>query len=340
MTALVPRPDAQVVSVAGVPVVARAPAGSGWTEVWGIDPWQSPFAAWAGRLHLWVGALGSHAPPLVSADAVADALPANPSLDPWAHGVVGVALLVYLAALYLIGRRRAPVAGVVASLVVVGLALAGSARLAASVRARSTTLAEVTFLEQAPGTAIARAVTIGVVAVPYGGRYRLRAPRDDVISPVAASGNLRAEVTDNGTVLEGTLPAGAGARAFQAIGTARMSVRADLQGDSRLLLDLGAERVRRAEFHWNGRWYWLGDLPPGASAHTLDPGRWQPTAGSDGGGQDRAWLFRGQGADAIIGPTTPVLVGEIQHTAPLFVLADGGALGQRSTILLLPVERR
>ena len=39
-------------------------------------------------------------------------------------------------------------------------------------------------------------------------------------------------------------------------------------------------------------------------------------------------------------PTTPVLVGEIPHTVPVFDLADGGTVDQRPSILLLPVAGR
>ena len=341
VSALDPHAGATVTRAGGTAVIAGARAGAGWVQLWGFDPRLPAFAEWPGRVRLWTAALGEPTASQVEIDAVAEQVPAGPSLDPFVHAEVAGAVVVYLAALYLIGRRRALRAGVLASLAVVAVALIVFWRLAVDVRARSTSVADVTFVEQASGMAVARALTVGAVAVPYGGRYRVWVSGGSVVAPVTASGDLRAEVTDRGTVLEGTLTAGTGPRAFAAIGAVSRSARAELAQQGRILkVDLGGERAHRAELHWGDRWYWIGDIPSGGSTVNLDPDRWVRSTGTDSDTHDRSWIFLGPNGGVIMEATTPVLIGEIEHTVPVFRLEDGGTLGQHSAILLLSVERR
>ncbi|HYM69168.1 MAG TPA: hypothetical protein VEZ44_06195, partial [bacterium] len=290
VSALDPRAGATVTRAGGVAVIAGAHAGAGWVQLWGFDPRLPAFAEWPGRVRLWTAALGEPAASQVQIDAVAEQVPAGPSLDPFVHAEVAGAVLAYLAMLYLIGRRRARRAGVLASLAVVAVALVVFWRLAVAVRARSTSVVDVTFLEQASGTAVARALTVGAVAVPYGGRYRVQVSGGSVVAPVTASGDLRAEVTDRGTVLEGTLTAGAGPRAFAAIGAVSRAARAELEQQGRTLrVELGGQRAHRAELHWGDRWYWIGDIPSGGSTFDLNPDRWVRSTGTDSDGHDRSW---------------------------------------------------
>ncbi|HLJ62317.1 MAG TPA: hypothetical protein VKZ50_21560 [bacterium] len=336
-----PRIGATMTRAGGTVVIAGARAGAGWVELWGFDPRLPAFAEWPGRVRLWTAALGEPAPSQVQIDAVAEQLPAGPSLDPLVHAEVAGAVFVYLAALYLIGRRRALRARALASLAVVAVALVVFWRLAMDVRERSTSVVDVTFVEQASGTDVARALTVGAVAVPYGGRYRVRVSGGNVVAPVTASGDLRAEVTDQRTVLEGTLTAGTGPRTFAALGTVSRTARAELAQHGRTLrVDLGGERAHRVELHWGDRWYWIGDIPSGGSTFDLDPDRWVRSTAADSDSHDRSWIFLGPNGGVIMGATTPVLVGEIEHTVPVFRLEDGGTLGQHSAILLLSVERR
>ena len=341
VTALAPRPGASVVRLGGVPVIADAAMGLGWSEEWGVDPWQVPLDGWAGRQARWVAALGPPPRPLVDVEGVAEVLPVGTPIGPGVHALVGGAIVAYLGVLYLIARRRAPRAGTLASLGVVAIALVVFWLLAGDVRGRSTSVAEVTFLEPAPGTGIARALTVSVVSVPYGGPYRARAGPHDVVGPAEASGDLRATLTDAGTVLQGTLPAGAETRAFQSLAVAQLGGRAEMSADGRTLtVDAGAEHVGRAELRWGHRTYWLGDLGPGISTHTIDPARWALLTEIDSNTTVRAWIFQASRGDAIMDPTTPVLVGEISHTVPVFDLADGGTMDVRPAILLLPVAGR
>jgi hypothetical protein len=76
------------------------------------------------------------------------------------------------------------------------------------------------------------------------------------------------------------------------------------------------------------------------SVHELDPARWHTVGVPDDDGHERLWIFQGPNADAIMDVTVPLLVGEIRPTAPAFVMDNGGTLGRRFTILLLPLERR
>jgi len=341
VTTLAPRPGAAAVRVGGIPVIARANIGSGWSEEWGVDPWQPPLTGWAGRQALWVEALGQPPRPLVDIGDVADLLPSGTPIGSGAHAQAGAAILAYLGVLYLIARRRSPIGGTLASVGVVVVALVAFWLLAGEVRGRSTSIAEVTFVEPAPGTTAARALTVGVVSVPYGGPYRARAIPQDVVGPVAASGDLRTTLTDAGTVLEGTLPEGAETRAFQSLAVVPFAARAEMSADARTLtVDVGPARVGRAELRWGDRTYWLGDLPPGASTHAIDPSHWVLLTDIQSDAPARAWIFQASTGSVIMDPTTPVLVGEIPHTVPVFDLADGGTVDQRPSILLLPVAGR
>ena len=335
---LAPRPGAAVVRLGGVPVIAKSRVGSGWSEEWGVDPWQPPLAAWPGRRALLVEALGQPAHPLVNIDAVADVLPAGTPIGPGIHALTGGAIVAYLGVLYLIARRVPARWRTFASIGVVVIGAGAFWWLADAVRGRSTSVAQVTFFEPAPGMDVSRALTVGVVSVPYGGSYRAHAVPEDVVGPVAASGDLRTTVTDAGTMLEGTLPPQGQNRAFQALAAVQLSARAEMDPDGRTLtVDVGPERVRRAELRWRDRTYWLGDVAPGVSTRTLNPSAWIPLSDIDSSLPGRSWIFLGPTGDAIMKPTTPVLVGEIPHTVPVFGLMDGGTVNDRPAILLLRV---
>ncbi|HXX37897.1 MAG TPA: hypothetical protein VEP50_07040 [bacterium] len=336
-----PRPGATVTRAGGIPIGAGAREGAGWIEVWGFDPTRAPFAGWPGRVRMWSAALGPPNVPPVQVDAVAARLPAAPSLDPFVHAEVGGVVLAYLAALYLIVRRPMTRARMLASLVSIALAVGVFWRLAEDVRVRSTSVAEATFLEQAPGTPLVRALTVGAIAVPYGGRFRVRLPSGALVRPLIASGGLRVEVTDRGTLLDGTLAAGEAPRTFEATAAAPLAARADLGADDRTLrVDLGGEQAHRVELHWGDRWYWIGDVGPAGSTIDLRPDAWVRSPGTDSENRDRSWIFLGSNGDVIMSATTPVLVGEIQRIVSAFRLEDGGALDREPTILVVPVERR
>ncbi len=337
--ALVARPGARLQSAGGVPIVAAGPAGQGWVTVWAFDPAAPPFQAWPGRLALWAEAVGSPAAPLVDVAAAAAHLPRSTPLDPSVHVEVGLAILLYIAALYGARRRFPTVLGAVAGVVLACAGIGVFAVLAASVRDRATTLTQVTFLEQAPGTGMARATTVAAVAVPYGGPFHLWMPRDSITAPVAAAGDLRITRTGGATALTGRLRQGEGARALYAVGAARARASGWLaDGGRTLTVDLGGEPLRHAALRWRGRIYPLGDLAPGVSTQHLLPDQWSRSPDVEGDDLMRAWIFRGEGGDVIMDAATPVLVGEAAHAAPAFSLAGGRGRSQQVTILLVPLS--
>ncbi len=116
-----------------------------------------------------------------------------------------------------------------------------------------------------------------------------------------------------------------------------LRARAHLAPDGETLtVDLGENRVHRAEVRWGDRTYLLGDLPPGASRWRLLPDRWKPLAEA-GDTPERAWIFRGGQPDGIVEARTPVLVGDLERAGPAFAWVDGGVSGRRLTILLVPL---
>ncbi|HEX4835648.1 MAG TPA: hypothetical protein VFW01_04870 [bacterium] len=343
MTALAPHPGADEVRAGGVPVIATAPAGWGRVTMWSFDPWEPPFRGGEGSLRLWADVLGSPPgpPSLVDAAAVASRLPDSPPLDPQVHVAVGAAVLGYVLLQYVLRRRLPSTAGAVGGLVIACLGLGGFTALAADVRNRSTALTQATFLEQAPAAPAARALTVAVVAVPYGGPYLLRAPRDATAGPATSSGDLRLDLTGGTAILSGRLRAGESGRPFEALGTVPLETSGTLSPDIRILrVDLRSYRLHRAQVLWRDRLYPLGDLPSGASVHELRPDVWVHVDGAAADDRVRAWIFRGSGGDAIMKATTPVLVGEMDGSAPAFAFAGTGAPGQRLTILLVPLARR
>jgi len=349
------RPGAEVVRSAGVPLIAAAPAGRGRVTVWAFDPAAPPFPAWPGYLTLWANVLGLPPTPLVDVAAAAGHLPQSTPLDPIVHAEAGIVILLYIAAVFATGRRYPSILGVAASLMIVFGGIGVFAALAAHVRARATTLTQVTFVEEATGMGVARATVVAAVAVPYGGPFRVRAPRDAIAAPVATAGDLRIERATGGTVLSGRLRLGERARTLYAVGVVPFSVSGSLGADSQTLtVDLGPHRLRHAELRWRGLIYPLGELPPGASAHRLLPDRWSRPPNLDADDRARAWIFRGEGGAAIaaiMDATAPVLVGESSSAAPAFSRVGSVAQalsteqgvrpagpGQQLTILLVPLS--
>lgn len=340
LASLAPLPGADEVRSGGVPVIASGPQGWGWVTVWSFDPWEPPFRGWAGNLRLWADALGDPAHPLVDAGVVAGRLSDHPPFNPLLHGAVGAAILGYIVLVYALRRRAPPAAAAASGLVVACLAVGAFAALAGDIRSRSTALVQATFFEQAPAGPVARARAIAVASVPYGGPYRLRAPRDAIAVPAASSGDLRLDLTAGGAVLSGFLRPGENGRAFEALGAVPLDTSGTLSSDDRdLTVDLRAFPLRRAEVRWADRIYLLGDLPAGVTVRRLRPDLWIPqeNVADDRG---RAWIFRGSGGDVIMKRTTPVLVGEMERQAPPFAFEGPEAPGRQPTILLVPLARR
>ena len=231
-------------------------------------------------------------------------------------------------------------------LLLVLIGLGGFSLLGETARARSARLTEATVLEPVGVTRIARITTSAAVVVPYGGRYRITVARDMVVQPITPSSDLRVELSGAGTVLTGVLRPGEPARPFQAVGVAPILASAAISADGRrLVVDLGSIRIRHAELRHRDRVYPLGDLPAGRSVAGLHPDGWV-AAGSEArtlpefSARLRDAIFQGPSGGAILGGTTPVLVGELDRAAPVFTLRGAGAPGQRLTILLMPLERR
>lgn len=344
VAALEPQPGAEKVDTAGVPVIASAPAGLGRATVWAFDPLESPFPEWSGRLRLWEEVLGPPSYPHIDAEGVAGRFPARTPLDPWVHVAVGGAIFSYIAALFLLHRRWASARGAAGSLAVIAVGIAVFAGLAHGVRARSVTLNQAMFFEQAPGTHLVQVTAVAVVAVPYGGDFRVTARPGLVAGPVGPSGDVRVTLTPRGDVLTGRLSSPGAARAVRALGAASMAASGWVSPDGRILtVDLETEGLRRAELRWRDRVYLLGDLPLGHSTRELRPEQWVRPPEADGEGGLRAWIFGAPGresAGVIMEQTMPVLVGELERAAPAFTLQDAAAPGQRLTILLVPLVRR
>lgn len=340
LASLTPRPGADEVRSGGAPVIASAPRGWGRVTVWAFDPWEPPFRGWEGNLRLWADALGDPAPPLVDTGVVAGRLSDHPSLNPLLHGLIGAMIVGYIVLVYALRRRAPPAAAAASGLVVACLALGAFTALAADIRSRSTVIAQSTFFEQAPAAPVARAHAIVVATVPYGGPYRLRAPRDAVAGPAAPSGDLHLDLTPGGVVLAGRLRLGENGRVFEALGAVPLETSGTLSSDDRVLrVDLKAFSLRRAEVRWADRIYLLGDLPAGVTVRRLRSDLWiRPDNVADDRG--RAWIFRGSGADVIMKLTTPVLVGEMERQAPMFAFEGPEAPGRQPAILLVPLARR
>ena len=349
VAALLPRAGAGHVDLSGVPVIASGGPGSGQGQVtiWGFDPWRPPLIGWNGRLPLWDNALGSEPAPGVDVEGLAEHLAAGTPLDPTVHARVFGAILLYLALLLGLRRWKPTVAGAAGALLIVLAALGAFPMLAEVVRDRSATLAQVTIIEPAIGTGSARATTVAAVAVPYGGRYRVTAvPAEMLAEPLTPASDLRIVLGALGSELTGVLRSGDPPRPFLAVGAIPLSASAVLSRDGRsLAVDLGALRATHVELRWRDRLYPLADLPAGRTVHELRPDGWIAAASS--GGSSSEWsgrvaraIFQGSGADAILNGAAPVLAGEVDGVAPVFTLGGARALGQRLTVLLVPLERR
>ena len=345
VTALVPRSGARRVTQGALTIMASWVAGKGRVIVLGIDPLRPPLLAWSGRLRLWDEALGKEAVPVVDPAVVAELLPVGTPLDPLAHAEVGGGIVLYIALLLGLLRWRPTLAGAAGSLVLVALAVGAFALLAGAMRARSATLVQVTILEPVAAAQAARATTVGVVAVPYGGRYRVLAARGMIAQPITPSSSLRIELARDRTELTGILRLGEPARPFEAIGLVPVPISASLSADGRhLMADLGSLRARHVELRRHNRIYRVGDLASGRSVTEIRPDGWSSV--TEGGRtvselsqHVRDAIFQGPAAGAILSGTTPVLVGEIEQVAPVFTLGGAATPGQRLTILLVPLER-
>ena len=341
VTSLAARPDADQIRSGGAPLIARAPEGWGRITVWAFDPWEPPFQGWDGIPRLWADALGSPPRPLVDTAAVAARLPDRLPLDPVLHGAVGGVILVYVLLQYVLRRRSPSAAGAAAGLVLACLAVGAFGALASVVRNRSAVLVQATFFEQAASASIARAQCVAVAAAPYGGPYRLLAPRDAIAGPATASGDLRLDLIAGGAVLSGRIRPGERGRAFEAVGAVPLGTSGALSGDGGVLrVDLRSVSLRRAEVRWADRVYSLGDLPPGVSVRTLRSDLWIRLEDAPADDQRSAWIFRGPEGDVIMKPATPVLVGEMEGSTSVFAFRGTGAPGRQLTILLVPLARR
>jgi hypothetical protein len=346
LVALRPRQGTQVIAQDEVPVIVSGHEGAGKVTIWAFDPWLPSYLEWGGRSRLWDETIGAGTPAAVDPDALAQQLPASTPLDPVAHAAVGGAIVLYIAALMLSVRRWPTRAGTALGLVIVAAGVAGFALLADLTRARSAALTEATVIQPAAGRDVARATTVASVAVPYGGHYRVMAPPGAFATPVAPASDLKAVLTEDGTVLTGTLRAGEAPRALLAVSASPMAVSAWLSADNRhLTLDLGSLRLHDAELRWHDRLVLLGDLPPGRSILEVSADAWAAAANdgrtrSEFSSHLRDGIFRGPGGDAILNGATPVLDGELQWSAPVFALDGARAPGRRLTILLVPLDRR
>jgi hypothetical protein len=346
VTALVPHPGTRQVASHGVPLIASGRVGWGQAAIWGFDPWQPPFLEWSGRLRLWDETLGSEPISGVDPAALSERITTGTPLDPAVHAEVAGAIVLYIALLLAVLRWRPTTAGAAGSLLVVLVGLGAFLALAEITRNRSTTLAQATVVEPIAETGVARVTTLAVVAVPYGGRYRLAVSPGVFVNPVTPASNIRIELSGTGTVLTGTLRPGEPPRSFQTVGVAPFPASASIADEGRrLVVSLERAHPRHVELRWHERVFPLGDLPAGQTVRELPPGGWLPAA-SDGrtlsefSARVRDGIFRGPWGDAILKGTTPVLVGELAEAAPVFTLGGAGAPGRRLTILVLPLERR
>jgi hypothetical protein len=346
IVALRPRPGTRILAQSGLPIIVAGNAGAGKVTIWAFDPWLPPYLAWSGRVRLWEETLGAKAAAGLDPGALVEQLPLGTPLDPLAHTEVGVAIALYIVVLLSFLRWRRTIAGAAGGLLIAMLGVAAFVLLADTVRDRSATLAEATVLELAAGSDTARATTVAAVAVPYGGRYRVTASHEMFATPVAPAGDLTVELTANATVLTGLLRSGAPPRALQAVGAAPVGASAWWSaGGRRLDLALGTLRLRAAELRWHDRLVPLGELPPGRSVREIPADAWAAAAGDDKTLSEfsahlRDAIFRGPTGDAILNGAAPVLLGELRWAAPVFLLDDARAPGQRLTILLMPLSRR
>lgn len=345
VTEIVPRAGVRRVSVEGVPVIASGAAGTGQAAMWGFDPWDAAFAEWDGRLKLWEETLGEEVVPAIDPEAIGDRLVVDTWLDPGVHAAIAGAILLYVLAVLVFLRRRATIAGVLGSLAVALAGIGGFAALAGIAHDRSTVLTQATVLEASSGTGLARATAVAAVAVPYGGRFRIAVPRKMVAGPVTSASDLGITLGSAGTVLAGAMRPAEAARVLQAIGAVPFPGSGWMSADGRhLTVDLGSARARQVQLRWRGRIYPVGDLPAGRSAPPLDPGQWADAADArtlpDVEGAVLAGIFQPPSGDAILGTTTPVLVGELDGSAPVFTIEGAGTPGPHMTFLLMPLDLR
>jgi hypothetical protein len=348
IVALSPRGEARRVVVGDLTVMATAAAGQGRVTVSGLDPWQSQFLRWSGRLDWWDNAMGRSASPGLDPAAVAETLPAGTPLPLPAHAQAGGAVLLYVGLVMAIRRRWATLSGAAWSALVALVATGAFALLAEATRVHSAMVTQAAILEGVSGARNVRATAIGAIAVPYGGRYRLLVDRRMVVQPLTPSANVRIELSPGGTVIEGSLRSGEAARPFVAVGTVPLAVSAMLSPDGgRLLVDL-AEPARRVELRRGDRVYPVGDLPAGRSSTEIRAGGWIVSASGDRAGEFshrlREAIFQAPPGDAILGgaraATTTLLVGELGGVPSAFALGGAAAPGQRLTVLVVPLERR
>jgi hypothetical protein len=349
LVALSPRGEARRVVAGDLTVMAAAPAGQGRVTVSGLDPWQPQFLQWSGRLDWWDNAMGKSASLGVDPAAVAETLPAGTPLPLPAHAQAGGAVFLYVGLVLVIRRRWATLSGAAWSALVALAAIGAFALLAEATRAHSAMVTQAAILEGVSGARTARATTIGAVAVPYGGRYRLLIDGRMVVQPLTPSADLRIELSRSGTVIEGSLRSGEAARPFVAVGAVPLAVSATLSPDGgRLVVDL-AQPARRVEIRRGDRVYPVGDLPAGRSSTEIHAGGWIVSTGGERTGGEfsqrlREAIFHAPPSDAILSgaraATTPLLVAELEGVPSTFALGGAAAPGQRLTVLVVPLERK
>lgn len=341
-TGLVPRPDAAVVRAGGVPVVAGAAAGAGYVTVWGIDPTVPPLADWEGRAGLWASALGTSAPAIVDATALADRMTLRAPIDRFSHVAAGLLIALYVGGLAVLRRRRPTPGGAAVAAVTAVVAVAVFATLAIGARARSTGLTQVAVLQQAPDAPVARALVVAAATVPYGGPVAVVGPPGAATAPVTMTGDLRINWRGDEATLAGVVRPD-GPWVFQALFDVPLRTSARFGADAETLsLDLGAAGLRDAAVWSHGLVYPLGDLPAGRSTRVVPSSGWRRASDMVTDDRSTARFFRApdtQAPGAIAQLPRPVLVGERSAAPPVFALAERprGDTGVEDVVLVVPI---
>lgn len=334
---ITPRRGATRVSEGGTIVSARRQYGRGAVTLWAFDPLAPAARAWATRRRLWSDLLETlPGPPVASAD-LGRVLPASQSLSGRAQLGVAALTALYIFAVRYAQRRWLPVRAGWLVLLVVILTF-GSLMYAYAATARGSAIAatQVTVIETLPGLRTARATTYVSVANPYGGRYRLEAPREGALRPVdripvtylGSSSHLAASGAGRGLVFESLqmLPHPA---------VARMVGREDGAG---LIVHTGpGVNVSSPALFLRGRIYPLPDFREQLSL-VLDPTKWEGVGSrapdpADLRSQIRSALYA-RLRESMLLRDRPWFVGWVTDLRPRVTLSDASA----AALQLLVVE--